>query len=245
MNKIVLFCFAVLVLLFSNIFTLYAGEPAKQIQADSLENTSVDIPRYFKPPVSKEKAPDPNGFIQRWLLLEPIRQLGLRSNSQLVDSYVQRAIKTEYFPNQFTVVPHDGDKVIVNGEELKWHAIDSQRYEVNLFSFASALKKPTYNVIFWAVTVIDCPEEMKDVRLSVGTNSASIWWVNDKEVIDLYGDRHMLLDDGVSKRLTLKKGPNVIRCAVINAPGLSAFCARFLDSKRKPIKGFTINLNKL
>jgi hypothetical protein len=245
MNKILLFCFAVLVLLFSNTFTLYAGEPAKQTQADSLGNTSVDIPHYFKPPVSKEKAPDPNGFIQRWLLLEPIRQSGLRSNSQLVDSYVQRAIKTEYFPNQFTVVPHDGDKVIVNGEELKWHAIDSLRYEVNLFSFASALKKPTYNVVFWAVTVIDCPEEMKDVRLSVGSNSASIWWVNDKEVIDIYGDRHMLLDDGVSKRLTLKKGPNVIRCAVINAPGLSAFCARFLDSERKPIKGFTVNLNKL
>jgi len=80
------------------------------------------------------------------------------------------------------------------------------------------------------------------VRLSVGSNSASIWWVNGKEVIDIYGDRHMIVDDGVSRRLTLKKGSNVVRCAVINAPGLSDFCARFLDSEDKPLKGFTVKL---
>ena len=79
------------------------------------------------------------------------------------------------------------------------------------------------------------------MRLSVGSNSASVWWVNDKEVIGIYGDRHMMIDDGVSKRLTLKKGPNVVRGAVINAPGAAAFCARFLDKDDKPVKGFTIS----
>ncbi len=83
---------------------------------------------------------------------------------------------------------------------------------------------------------------MPGVRLAVGSNSASIWWVNDKEVIDIYGDRHMIVDDGISKKFTLKKGQNIVRCAVINAPGLSAFCARFIDGEDKPIlKGFTIS----
>ena len=63
-----------------------------------------------------------------------------------------------------------------------------------------------------------------------------------QEVIGIYGDRQTVIDDGVSKRLTLKKGPNVVRCAVINAPGLSAFCARFLDKDDKPVKGFTISV---
>ena len=54
------------------------------------------------------------------------------------------------------------------------------------------------------------------MRLAVGSNAASIWWINGKEVIGIYGDRHMVIDDGVSKRLSLKKGPNVVRCAVIN-----------------------------
>jgi hypothetical protein len=91
---------------------------------------------------------------------------------------------------------------------------------------------------------VNCPREIPDVRLSVGSNSASIWWVNGKEVIDLYGDRHMLLDDGVSKRLTLNKGPNIVRCAVINSPGLSNMCARFLDPEDKPLKGFTLSVGE-
>jgi hypothetical protein len=52
----------------------------------------------------------------------------------------------------------------------------------------------------------------------------------------------MLVDDGVSRRLTLDKGPNVMRGAVVNAPGLSNMCARFLDSDGKPLGGFTLTL---
>ena len=51
------------------------------------------------------------------------------------------------------------------------------------------------------------------MRLAIGSNAASVWWVNGKEVIGIYGDRQTVVDDGVSKRLTLKKGPNV-HCAV-------------------------------
>jgi hypothetical protein len=90
--------------------------------------------------------------------------------------------------------------------------------------------------------VVNCPEEIRGVRLAIGSNAASIWWVNGSEVIGVYGDRHMVIDDGVSKRLSLKKGPNVVRCAVINSPGVSDICARFLDAEDKPAKGFTVKL---
>jgi len=49
------------------------------------------------------------------------------------------------------------------------------------------------------------------------------------------------MDDGVSARLTLKKGKNVIWGAVINGPGMSDFCVRFLNEKGEPIKDITIN----
>jgi len=192
-------------------------------------------------PDSATKAPDPDGFLQRWLILEPIR-VAIRNNGELTDSFVQKTLKKEYFPNQFTVIPHDGDKVTVGDSELAWHAVDTSKYDVNLYHFAYALNKPTFNVVFWAVTVVNCRQEMPNVRLAVGSNAASIWWLNGKEVIDLYGDRHMIIDDGVSRRLTLKKGPNVIRCAIINSPGVSDFCARFLDGEDKPLKGFTLSL---
>ena len=83
---------------------------------------------------------------------------------------------------------------------------------------------------------------MQDVRLAIGSNAASVWWVNGKEVAAIYGDRQTVIDDGVSKRLTLQKGPNVVRAAIINAGGATDFCARFLDAEDKPLKAFTVGL---
>ena len=82
---------------------------------------------------------------------------------------------------------------------------------------------------------------MSNVRMSVGSNSASMWWLNGEEAVILSGDRRMVKDDCLSKRLTLKKGKNIIRGAVINGPGMSDFCIRFLDEKGAPIKNITIS----
>ena len=178
--------------------------------------------------------PNPGAFLQRWMLLEPIRVPG-----QLTDSAVQDTVKKDYFPGQLTVMPHDGDTVTVAGESLKWHAVNTPDYNVNLYHFAYALKKPTSNVLFWAVTTVDAPRELPRLRLAIGSNAASVWWLNADEVIAIYNDRQTVIDDGVSKRVTLKKGPNVIRAAIINAGGATDFCARFLDEQGNPVKGLT------
>jgi hypothetical protein len=197
---------------------------------------------YFTPATLLPKATDSEGFLQRWLLLEPLDKPN-RSNAGFTDSYVRANLTTNYFPGQFTVIPHDGDKVTVGDEELAWHAVDSPTFNVKLFRFAYGLNKRTYGVVFWAVTVIDCSRELKGVRMAVGSNSASMWWLNGEEAVDLFGDRRMVADDCVSKRVTLKQGKNVIRGAVINGPGLSDFCVRFIDEKGKPIKDLTMDLN--
>ena len=214
---------------------LSAGPMFQATRADPGAEARPPAPS-LKPPTSAEKSPDPEGFIQRWLVLEPIRAGGLTEN------VVRAAVKTEYFPNQFTVIPKDGDKVTVNGTELTWHAVDTINYNVNLYHFAYALNKPTSDVMFWAVTVVNCPEEMAGVRLAIGSNAASVWWVNGQEVIGIYGDRQTVIDDGVSKRVTLKKGANIVRCAIVNGGGATDFCARFLDKDEKPIKGIILSL---
>lgn len=198
---------------------------------------------YFVPATSSPKAPDQDGFLQRWLLLEPIRKPN-RSNTVFTDTYIRTAFTTEYFPNQFTMVPRAGDKVTVAGEELVWHALDSSQFNVKLFRFADGVNKPTYGVLFWVVTVVDSPQEHRAVRMAVGSNSASMWWLNGKEAVILSGDRRMVMDDCVSKRLTLIKGKNIIRGAVINGPGMSDFCVRFIDEHGEPIKAITMNLEK-
>jgi len=197
------------------------------------------IAPYFTPAASSPKAPDPDGFLQRWLLLEPISKPN-RTNTVFTDTYVRETMNAEYFPDQFTVIPRDGDKVTVEGQELRWHALDSTDFNVKLFRFAYGLDKQTYGVLFWAVTLVDSPQERKNVRLAVGSNSASMWWLNGKEAVGLFGDRRMVMDDCVSGRLTLHRGRNVIRGAVINGPGMSDFCVRFIDEEGDPVRDITL-----
>lgn len=187
-------------------------------------------------PSTPMRAVDPRGFIQRWMVLEPISV-----SNQLTEGPVKESIKGAQLPGPLTGIPRDGD-VFEREGPYRWHAVDTANYNLNLYHFAWRLSKPTSNVLFWVVTSVDSPAEMKDVRLAIGSNAASEWWLNGESVITLYNDRQAVIDDGVSKRLTLKKGRNVIRAVIINAGGATDFCARFLDANDQPITGLTVSL---
>ncbi len=213
------------------------------------EGEGVDIdwvqfknrPHYFSP-VSATAAPakpDEAGYIRRWLLLEPIRQ-DIRSNIVFTNTYLQEAFSKTWFKDQMTIIPKDGQRVKVGDQRLAWHALDSETYNMRLFRFAEKWGQQTYGSLFWGVTIIDCPEEMTNVRLAAGSNGASMWWLNGEKALLLEGDRRMVADDGMSPRLTLHKGRNILRCAVINGPGLSDLCVRFLDAKGQPITNYSI-----
>ena len=222
------------------VLTLAAGSQAMAAApASTSAARDAEIATFIGPVTTPEAAPDPDGFIQRWLVLEPITV----GNQQPQDA-TRETIKKEFFPNQLTVVPRDGDKVKVNDQELTWHAVDAKKYNVSLYHVASQWKKSAGNALFWAVTVVNAPKEMRNVRLAVGSNASSVWWVNGEEVAGVYGDIQTVVDDGVSKRLTLKKGANVIRGAIINGSGGSDFVARLLDENGNPVKGFTVSVRE-
>lgn len=196
---------------------------------------------YLKPATSTSAQPDAEGFIRRWMLLEPIKQ-DIRSNVIFTNTWLRDTFAKQYFDNQMTILPKDGQKVKVDNQKLVWHLLDSETYNVRLFRFAEKWGQQTYGSLFWAVTVINCPEEIRDVRLAAGSNGASMWWLNGEEVLLLEGDRRMVQDDGMSQRLTLRKGRNILRGAVINGPGLSDMCVRFLDEKGAPVTGYSLNI---
>ena len=178
---------------------------------------------------------DARGFIHRWLVLEPVPVAG-----RLTQPAVQEALQLAALPAGSQ--PADGATVAVNGAAHAWHALDTSNYNLNLYHFAWALSKPTSNVLFWVETTVESPREMRDVRLAIGSNAASRWWLNGEPVIALNDDRQSVIDDGVSRRLTLRKGRNVIRAAIINGGGATDFCARFLDRNDEPIQGLGISL---
>jgi hypothetical protein len=196
-------------------------------------------PRPAAPSLSRPKGVsqpvDARGFIHRWLVLEPVPVAG-----RLTQSAVQEALELAAFPTS-SAPPSDGQVVTVNGAVRRWHALDTSNYNLNLYHFAWALSLPTSNVLFWVETAIDSPGEMQNARLAIGSNAASRWWLNGEPVIALNDDRQSVIDDGVSRRLTLRKGRNVIRAAIINGGGATDFCARFLDGDDRPIAGLRVS----
>ena len=240
--------------------------PASGQKKNAKPDIAEALKGYFTPASPEVMHPDNEGFIRRWLLLDPISKPN-RTNQNFADSQVREAILHEYFPGQLTVLPKDGDKVKVTmayqppvnlssnrpvpqqqgkaapdsvKATLTWHALDSDHFFVKLFRFATGLGKDRYGVIFWSVTVINCEEDIENVRLAVGSNSGSICWLNGEELTLITGDRHMSVDGAVSKKVTLKKGKNILRCAVINGPGMSEFCARFIDDGGNPVTNYSI-----
>ena len=114
---------------------------------------------YFQPVAANAAAaqPDANGFIRRWMLLEPI-DYNVRSNTILTDSYLNENLAKQYFKGQFDdkKLPRDGEKVNAIGiavaggpadtrmqtgpaatkevkQTLKWHAVESESYNVKVF----------------------------------------------------------------------------------------------------------------
>ena len=184
-------------------------------------------PEYYSdvPAGAAPLAPDAEGFIRRWTLLEPVHY-EVRSNIMLTESYLKDMVAKEWKK--------------VNWKKGKWHTIDSRTYNVRAFRFAELTGNEPYHSLFWGTTVIDCPQELQNVRLAVGSNGASCWWLDNQPVLTLDGDRRMVQDDGVSPRLTLKAGRNVLRFCLVNGPGLSDFCVRIIDEKGNPVFHYTI-----
>jgi hypothetical protein len=237
--------FVVLLVLQSSVNTVSAQGPGGP-QRQSLPpipikgDTTHTLSRHFTQASAAKKTPDAKGFIQRLLVLEPVKK-DISRNSIFTDSYLRTAFSTDNFSNDYTAVPKNGESVKVGNQELKWYALDSKTFNFNLFHFTYAINKPRYGILVWLVTVIDSPVEMKNVRMAAGCNSGSMWWLNGQEALMLSGDRDMIVDNATSSRLTLKKGKNIIRGAVINGPGMANFCVRFLDDKGTPIKNLSIS----
>ena len=213
--------------------------------------------KYFQQPATTTATPDADGFIRRWMVLEPISKPN-RSNTVFTDSYLRQVFAEEYFKGQMTILPRDGQKVkakfekvempadyrrvdpstlkVTRGTEtLRWHLLDSKTYNLKLMRFGEHVMQRLYGVIYWVVTTVECDSDIENVRLSVGSNSASMWWLNGNEALILSGDRRMVVDDAMSQRLTLHKGTNIIRGAIINGPGMSDFCVRFVDENGAPV----------
>src|ERR1043165_3063414 len=162
--------FVVLLILQSIAIAVSAQAPT-QPQRPSLPpipikgDTTHTLSRHFILASCAKKTPDAKGFIQRWLVLEPVKK-DIARNSIFTDSYLRTTFSTDNFSNDYNTVPKSGEMVKVGNQELKWYALDSKTFNFNLYNFTYDIEKPRYGILVWRVTVIDCPEEMKNVRMT-------------------------------------------------------------------------------
>lgn len=205
-----------------------------------VSDTTHTLTKYFSTPTAAKKGINADGFIQRWLVLEPVKK-DIARNSIFTESYLRTNLAADNFSTDYTMVPKKDQVVKIGTQDLKWYALDTKTFNFNLFHFTYAIDKPRYGILVWLVTVVDCPQEMQNVRMTAGCNSSSMWWVNGQETMLAFGDRDLVADNIASKRLTLKKGRNIIRGAVINGPGMANFAVRFIDEKGAPIKNLSIS----
>jgi len=186
----------------------------------------------------KTYKPDDEGFIRNWVLLEPIA-LGDTANNHEEDTQ-KPMFNKQYFDGQKDGMPQDGDKVKVEGKDVTWHAHAAGDYAIDFEKIAADASKEPTNAMYFGVAYIMSPEQKDGVKLAIGSDDSSVWWLNGSEVIRVYSGRGVDKDQDQAENLTLKKGLNVLRFAVINGDGPAGACARFLDKGGSPLKEITI-----
>jgi hypothetical protein len=180
--------------------------------------------------------PDDEGYLRNWLLLEPIKL------TEDVSSHTEEQEKP-VFDKDFVKkdhAPKDGGKLKANDAEYAWAAKEASDAIVDLTGTFEG--KDNQQCVFLGVVYVTAPQEIKDAKLSIGSDDSSLWRLNGQEVVRVYAQRQAEKDTDQSKPITLKKGVNTLQFAVIQGDGPAAAVARFVDKDGKPIKGLTLSL---
>ena len=175
--------------------------------------------------------PDSHGYIRHWLMLAPIVFPEGRAGTDLI---YDDQIKSEGAQQ-----PKAGDKITINGKELTWTVITAS---TNYFDFNATLKSAHDRAMGYAVTYIECDEEMPGVIMALASNDEGRLYLNGVDIY-LFAEPRTLELDADKGRVTLKKGLNVIVFKIFNEQGNWQGAMRFLDRSGAPLKDLRIKLS--
>ena len=173
---------------------------------------------------------DEEGFIRNWLVLAPI---------PIDEGSAAQEIDKQQIKDEGKIRPKAGEKVKAGAKELSWTAHKPADYFIDFReSFA---KENGEDVVGYAVAYVWAQDEMKDIKLKVGSNDQCKAYVNGKEVIK-FDETRTLEKDQNEATVTLNKGENLLVFKVINEKNNWQGCARFTDKSGVAIKTLKIAL---
>jgi hypothetical protein len=171
---------------------------------------------------------DDEGFITTWLLLAPIP---LEENQSGAD-----ALNKEQVKDEAKLQPKAGDKVKVGAKELVWKEYKAKSH---FFDFNDFLGQQTEDSVGYAVCYIHAKEDMKGLKLKIGSDDQARIYLNGKEVLKKPEARALDKDQDTID-VTLNKGVNVLVFKVVNEKIDWSGCARFTDKDGQAIKNLKI-----
>lgn len=166
---------------------------------------------------------DEDGYIQKWLVLAPIP---LEENQSGADGLDKEQLKDEA-----KLKPKAKDKAKAGGKDLVWKEHTSKDH---LLDFNGLLGGQTEDSVAYAVSYVTAAEELKGVKMKVGSDDQVKVWLNGKEVHKNTNARPLEKDED-SAEVTLKKGVNVLVVKVVNEKVDWGLCVRFMDKDDKPL----------
>jgi len=200
-------------------FPLRAADPAaKDAKPKTVKKAAVELVL----PAKKVTFLDAKHFVCNWLLLGPIRF----GESDFGGNEQNASIDKEFVSKEADL---DGTQEAPKG--AKWEAKD--------FSGAGGipgeidLGLPEHAVMY-AVTWVNCPEELNDVKLMVGSDDYIKVWINGK-LMHTYKEtfRGGEADQDVVSGVKLQKGENRVVVKCVNVGGAWNFYLRFADKDDK------------
>lgn len=173
---------------------------------------------------------DAEGYIRNWLILAPMI-------SESDDGYAE--LNRQQIPNEAKLQPKEGDEVTVSNQKLKWTAHQTEKHFIDFKTFVK--NGQSEQVAAYAVTYVVVEEEMKGIKLKMGSNDQGKVYVNGVKVAE-FADTRTLDSEDLSKEFTLNKGVNTILFKVANQENNWQGSLRFVAANGNAIQNLKIKL---
>ena len=172
--------------------------------------------------------PDADGYIRDWVMLAPI---ALAEGDSCAEALLKDLIS-----NEAKLRPKAGDKVKVGGKELTWRNLAAA---TNYFDFNETLKSINDHVAGYAVSYVECDQDIPEVVLAVASNDQGRIFFNGVDIYAFTEPRPLMLDADKGK-VTLKKGVNVFVFKITNEQNSWQGAMRLLTKAGAPLRGVRI-----
>lgn len=168
-------------------------------------------------------------FVTRWNILGPF----VYKAGNPVDSKIKSVLHEKLIENEKTLTGSEKVKAPMKWQLARFESPEKPG-EINLRTF---FKNSLENLAAYAVTYLDCKEELSNLTLYTGSSGYIKIWINH-QLIHTYdhSKRKGKWDQDVIKNIKLQKGYNLIVVKCVALENDWNFYLRFADAKNLPIK---------